>query len=133
MAKRGQLVIKALIILIVSAILIILYPSVGETFGKRDVYKKVVTAREIALIIDALYSYPYDVAVSYEKDLTGLIVEISGENIFVYDSRFSRNLDPTLAAYRFYPTGPNKIDAKLENAKNLKFEKIKNELIIKKE
>lgn len=134
MAKRGQIVVKFIIILMVSAAIILIYPYIGEKFGKGDAYKKTTIAREIALIIDALYSYPYDAVVYYDRDMTGLNLEITEGKAVIYDSIFlSKNLDPTHAEYRFFTTGNTNPNIKLENPKKLRIEKTKNNLVIRKE
>lgn len=134
MVKRGQLVVKALIVLVVSAVIILAFPYIGESYGSRNVYKKEIAAKEIALLIDTLYAYPYDIVVYYEKDLTGFIVEISENEVKVYDARFSNyDIDPTRKKYEFFPTGINEIKIKLENSKKIKFEKSQERLIIQKD
>ena len=131
MAKRGQLVVKLIIVLFFSLVVIIAYPYIGKQFGSGESYKKEIAAKEIALIIDTLYAYPYDAVIYYEKDLTGLAVQISDNDVIIYDSRFSNsNLDPTYRKYSFYPTGTNKIQMKFDNPKRIKFEKSKEKLII---
>ncbi len=131
MIKRGQLVLKALIVLVISAAIIILYPYIGAQFGSRDVYKREIAAREIALIIDTLYAYPYDVTISYEKDLTGLSLEISDNKIKIYGARFNNYLlDPSNRKYDFIPTGAIKTKLKLENPEKIKFEKLNGELSV---
>ena len=133
MAKRGQIVFKALIVLLISAIIIILYPIMGQTHANREISKNTIAAREIALIIDTLYSYPYDVVVYLDKDLSGLTVDFSDENIKIYDTKLGKKFDPALAEYRFFTTGFNVIETKLESPKRIKFEKTKNILIVKKD
>ncbi len=131
MTKRGQLVIKFIIILIISVVLVLFFPAIGEIYGKREIYKKTIAAREIALLIDTLYAYPFDATVYYEKDLTGLAVEFSEQNVMVYDARL-KNFDPAPAKYHFSVTGATTIKVKIENPKAIKFEKIKNNLIVSK-
>jgi len=134
MAKRGQIVVKFIIILMVSAAIIFIYPYIGEKFGKGDVYKKALIAKEIALTIDVLYSYPYDAVIYYDKDLTAFNLEIAEGKVIIYDRIFqSKNLDPTRAEYMFFATGTSNPNIKLESPKKLRIEKTKNILAIRKE
>ena len=133
MIKRGQIVLKFTIILIISAVVIISFVNIGQAYGKGTVYRKTIAAREIPLIIDALYSYPYDSIVYYNKDLSGLTVEIIDGKVKVYDSKSIVGKDMTSRQYGFFPTGQNKIEAKLEDPKNIRFEKKNNIIVIKKD
>lgn len=131
---KGSLIVRAIIFLVVSLVIMSSLIYIGRAFGSGEVYKKTIAAKEIALTIDTLYAYPYDMVVYYEKDLTGLIVEISDNKVAIYNAEFDRkNLDPTFKEYYFIPTNANKISAKLENPKRIKFEKSKDLLTIKKD
>lgn len=134
MPKRGQLVLKAVIDLIISAAIIFAFPYIGQSFGSGDVYKKEIVAKEIALIIDSLYAYPYDIVVYYEQDLTGFIIEISNDEVIVYSiTSNGYDSDLTYKKYKFFQTGDNVIKAKLESPKRIKFEKQTNQLTITKD
>lgn len=131
---KASLIVRAIIFLVVSLVIMSSLIYIGRAFGSGEVYKKAIAAKEIALTIDTLYIYPYDMAVYYEKDLTGLIVEISDNKVTVYNAGFnSKNFDPTFKEYYFVPATANKISAKLENLKRIKFEKSKDLLTIKKD
>lgn len=131
---KGSLVVRAIIFLVVSLVIMSSLIYIGKSYGSGEAYKKVIAAKEIALTIDTLYAYPYDMVVYYEKDLTGLIVEIFDNRVSVYNAEFNRkNFDPTFREYNFVPITANKISAKLENPKRIKFEKSKDLLIIKKD
>ncbi len=132
MSKSGQLVLKAIVSLLISALVIVLYPIVGQTYANRETFKNMIVARDIALTIDALYSRPYDATVYYEKDLAGSTVEFSGSYVKVYDRSLGEKFDPSLAEYKFFTTG-HEINAKFESPKKIKFEKKGNILTIKKD
>lgn len=133
MAKRGQFTILAIISFIVLIIVLLAFPYIGKEYGSRDVFKKEIAAREIALTINALYAYPHDINIYYEKDLSELIVEMSNDEIKVYNARFqSYNSDPTSKKYNFVPAGTYS-DARLEGPKKIKFEKIGEKITIKDE
>ena len=125
MSKRGQLVLRALGILLVSAILILMYPYIGEQLGKREFYKKVIAVREVALILDTIYAYSYDTTLYYEKDLSGLIIEASDKKIMVYNSKMGKK-DPTLSEYHLFPTGNNILEFKIESPKRIRIDKTGN-------
>ena len=134
MAKRGSIIVEAIIFLALSVMIIFAIPSIGQAYGKSDIYKKEIAAKEIALIIDTLYAYPYDTVINYDKDLTGFKVEISDSIVIIYSSSFgSFNLDPTYRKYEIISTGSNKIKAKLENPNKIKFEKSAENFVVKKD
>jgi len=134
MIKKGSIVIRAIIFVTISAVILGGLIYIGKSYGSGEVYRKLIIAKEIALILDAIYAYPYDSLVYYEKDLTGLIVEVSNNKVIVYNAQFNnRNLDPTSVDYSFIPTTINKINAKLENPKKIKFQKFNDIIILKNE
>ena len=131
--RKGQLIVKAIVVIVLAGIILFAFPYIGQEYGSGEVYKKEITAKEIALTLDTLYSSPYDIVVYYEKDLSGLIVEIIDNKVMIYNSIFrGKKFDPTSKEYDFAPTGINKINVKLESPKRIKFEKLKNSLIIEK-
>lgn len=131
---KGSLIVRAIIFIVMSLVILVSLIYIGKSYGSGDVYKKEIAAKEIALILDTLYAYPYDIVVNYNKDLTGLIVEISDNKVIVYSAEFSRrNLDLAFKEYEFVPTTMNKIQAKLESPKRIKFEKSKDSMIVTKD
>lgn len=132
MAKRGRLEYKALIILIISAVVFIFFLYIGQSYANSDVYKKGIASREIALIIDSMYAYPYDSTIYYERDLAGFTLEIADGKVIVYNKGFNKKNDPTLAEYAFFVTGVNNANIKLEDSKKIKIQKNMNNLIIEK-
>ena len=132
MAKRGNIAFKFLMILSISAAILVLYPKLAETYVKGEVTRKAVAAREIALIIDTIYAYPYDITIDYDIELSGFTLEISDQVVTAYDSRLGKILDPSLARYRFFTTDNNNLQFKLESPKKIRFEKIKNKVEVSK-
>lgn len=131
MQKRGQLVLKAIIVLLVAGILIVTFPKIGKSFGTFEAYKKAIASREIALILDTLYAYPYDSVIYYNEKLEGLTIEVSENKVKVFSSGYKA--DPTRAEYNYLPTGTKKINAVLENPKRIRFEKKGDTLTLTKE
>lgn len=100
MKKRGFLSIKALIIVIICAIIIIAFIQAGKSLGSRDNYYKEAAAKDIALIIDSLYATPGDATIRYEQDLSKHTVWVQDTTVIVYKTTFGRS-DITKGIYRF--------------------------------
>ena len=136
MQKRGQLVFIALITIIVAAIVAFSYPYIAKSLATGKTTLKVSAARDMALIIDTVYAYPYDVEIEYDFDLSKFIVEISENNVKIYDASLIElgeedeiiGRDLFFAQYSFSPVGeepnfifdrPKKLIFKKENGKLL--------------
>lgn len=132
MDKRGQIVLKGAIILGFAVFVVLSFSYLGNKIGSRDTLKREIASKEIALILDEMYAYPYDTVINYEKDLSGLTVEILNGEVIVYDSRFfGYNQDPLRKKYPFFQTGDAEIKARLENPKIITLQKTNNALTAK--
>ena len=106
MSKKGQQYITLAIIgFFVAAFLIIAYPKIAEAAASGKLAKKAAVARDIALILDTMYAYPYDMEVGYDVDLKDFGVRVEGSMVYVNLIEFS--LDPTSASYSFVPANDN--------------------------
>lgn len=132
MGKRGNLAFKFLMILTISAILLILYPKVAESFAKGELAKKTIAAREIALLLDTMYSYPYTMTIDYDINLMGFTLEISDQTVAVYDTKLGKTIDPSLANYRFFTTRGDNPKFTIENSKKIRFKKINDKIEVSK-
>jgi hypothetical protein len=122
--KRGSmLVIIAIITLVVALIVLIMYPMIANTYASGKVAYRTATARDIALILDAMYAYPYDIEIEYDFDFSEFLVEISEKKVKVRDKSFSGISDKAFSQYPFVPVnddpaitldGPTKIVFKKE-------------------
>jgi len=131
---KGSLVVRAIIFIVMSLVILASLIYIGKSYGSGEIYKKEIAAKEIALLINTLYAYPYDMVVNYDKDLTGFIIDISDNKVVVYNAEFNRkDLDSTFREYEFVPTTFNKIKVKLESPKRIKFEKSKDLLSVQKD
>ena len=135
MQKRGQLVFIALITIIMAAIVAFSYTCIAKSLATGKTALKVSAARDMALIIDTIYAYPYDVELEYDIDLSKFIVEISENNVKIYDASLVKleedkitGRDPFFAQYSFSPVSeepnfifdkPKKLVFKKENGKLL--------------
>ena len=130
MKKRGQLVIISLIDMVVAAIVFLSIIRISMDLSTGKTALKVAAAKDIALIIDTVYAYPYDVEFEYNVDLSKFIVEISENSVKVYDAsrvkigedKKINGKDMFLAEYSFAPVNekPNFI---FDNAKKIVFKK----------
>ena len=114
MKKRGQLVFIAIITLVVALLVGLLYPKIAKTLATGDMALKIAAARDIALIIDAIYAFPYDIEIEYYYDLSELIVDISQSSVKIYDASLVsvdngiiQGSDPNFAKYSFVPVDDN--------------------------
>ena len=104
MQKRGQLVNKALIVLIVSAIVIVAFISAGKSHGSQEAYYKLAVAKDISLAIDMISGMSGDVSFTYPNDVTGYDIGITKNTVTIYDTKYGR-LDPIKASYIFSTNG----------------------------
>src|SRR3990167_6644693 len=100
MKKIGFLSIKALIIIIICAIIILAFVEAGKSFGSRDIYFKDAVAKDLSLIIDSLYSTPGDVILRYGQDLSKHTILIKDNTITIYKTSLGV-ADITLGKYKF--------------------------------
>ena len=114
MKKRGQLVFITIIVLVVALLVGLLYPKIAKTLATGDMALKTAATRDMALIIDAIYSSPYDIEIDYDYDLSKLIVDISQSSVKIYDASLVsvdngiiQGSDPNFAKYSFVPVDDN--------------------------
>ena len=119
MTKRGSMLVFISIITLVIGIFVgVMYPQIAKTYSKLPL--KTAASRDIALILDTMYAYPYDIEIEYGYDLSDFIVLISEEKVKISEG----GTDPSPAEYPFVPIGnvevitltnPEKIIFKKEN------------------
>lgn len=104
MTKRGSMLVPISIIsLIIMGIVGFGLPKIAENAASGKVALKTAAARDIALILDTMYAYPYDVEMEYNFDLSDFTVEICGKKVKISEG----GLDPTAAQYPFVPVDDN--------------------------
>ena len=131
MKKRGQLIYKALIVVIIAAFIAFFFPYVGKVYGGGEAYSKLAVAKDLALLVNTLYAYLGDSYVVYSVDLDGYTIKISSDKIIVYDSEIGE-IDPTAGIYKFIKTDEKIIEAEIKDPKSLAFDKSNNEIKIEK-
>ncbi len=103
MTKKGSmLVFIAIIGIVVAAFVFLALPKIADEYASGKVALKTAAARDIALILDTIYSSSYDIELDYPVDLSGFTVEISDNTVKIYDTSLGE-LDPLLAQYSFVP------------------------------
>ncbi|HLC60956.1 MAG TPA: hypothetical protein VJJ52_06020 [Candidatus Nanoarchaeia archaeon] len=125
MKKRGQLVNKALIVLITSAVVIITFYSAGKTYGNKEAYYRLAVAKDIALTIDYLYSIPGDVEFIYPNEVSDYDIEITDNSVRVYQHG-SGKLDATAGIYGYAGTSYDKINTFVSGPKYIEIKKTGN-------
>lgn len=98
MKKKGQLVYKAIIVLIISAIIIISFLSAGKLYGSGEIYYRSAVAKDIALLINTLYALPGEASIMYPRDVSGYIITIDGTTVEVGSET---GLSVSIAKYKF--------------------------------
>lgn len=127
MNKRGQMVIIAIIIVVIAVFVGITYPKIAKSLGTGKVALKTAAARDIAFVIDSIYSYPYDVELEYDYDLSDFTVKISDNKVEIYEGTLEGDL--TSAAYSFVPVKDNP-EFTLDKPKKIVFKKTGDKLEI---
>ena len=87
-SKRGTLTLIAIGGIIVAAIVLLTFLKISELYATGRITAKVAATRDIALVIDAIYSYPYDTTLDYNYDLSDFIVEITQNDVRIYSTLF---------------------------------------------
>lgn len=126
--KRGleasTLTILAIGGIVIAAFVFIVMPMVTKAFASGKISLKVAAARDIALILDTMYAYPYDMELEYDFDLRDLTIKIIENQVEV--DLVTLTVDPTTSKYSFVPIndkpnyileGPEKIFFKKEDGK----------------
>ena len=129
MKKRGQLVYKALIVIIASAIVIFAFVKAGTSYGNQEAFYKLAVAKDIALTIDLMYALPGDIEYVYPNDISAYGIEVKDNNVRVYNFKLGKN-DPTAAAYTYAGMSDDAIRADINGQKFAKLSKTSNQIKI---
>ncbi|OGX06822.1 MAG: hypothetical protein A2Z88_11685 [Omnitrophica WOR_2 bacterium GWA2_47_8] len=129
MQKRGQLVVKGLVIAILSLFLLIAFVRVGNQYGTGEASHKQAIANDLGLLLTQLNSVPGDVTLFYPEDTKRYTIRISRNTIFVYASVAGAQ-DFTQGKSSFL--GPS-FEAVVANPTNLLIVKTGNSITIKNE
>lgn len=129
MKKRGQLVYKALISVIVSAIVVAAFVIAGKTYGNQEAYYKLAVAKDLALAIDLMYSLPGNIEYVYANDVFAYGIEIKNYNVKVYDYKLGKS-DPTAGSYNYAGVGSDSINANINGLKFVKLSKLNSQIIV---
>jgi competence protein ComGC len=126
--KRGGFTLSALglVAIVMSAFLIIVIPLVAKEAASGKLAKKTVVARDLALLLDSIYAYPFDTEVTYDVNLDGLTVLIENGMVQVSVDKniFGYLQDPSARKYYFAPVNDNPVYPPMTNPKKLIFKKI---------
>lgn len=97
MKKRGQLILKPTVELVVSIVVFLLFIYVGKTWGNAEVFQKARVAKEISLIIDAMHTTEGNVYINYPANVSKFNIKFFDDKVKVY----SMVDDPTAYTYSF--------------------------------
>ncbi len=125
MKKRGQLVFKALIVIIASAIVIVAFLQAGKSYGSQEAFYKLAVAKDLALTIDVMYSLTGDVEYVYPNDVSDYNIKIENNIVVVSESKSS---DVTSASYGFVGVSSDELKSSVEGKKYVKLVKAGNKI-----
>ena len=126
MKKRGQLVYKALVVIIGGALIILGFLQAGKEYGSQEAFYKLAVAKDLALAIDLMYALPGNIEFTYPNDISGYDVEIKENTVRVYNGEG----DKVKGIYTYAGTDMDLINVHIENSKFIKLQKINNNIII---
>ena len=123
MKKRGQLVYKAVIVIIASAMVILAFIKAGTSYGNQKAFYKLAIAKDLALTIDTITEIPGDIELTYPNDVSGYDIEFKTNTVSVYEHS-SGKLDPLIASYNYALPKKYSLNVVVQNADLVKFSKI---------
>lgn len=123
MKKKGQLVYKALLVMIASGMVIAAFVAAGKSYGTQEAYYRLAVARDLALTIDLVYALPGDLQFTYTNDVSDYDIMIKWDRVTVHNYK-AGTLDPIAPWYNFVGIDKDTIDAEVIGHKFVKIEKI---------
>ena len=119
--KKSQIVLKYIFVVIL--IILILYSFIegGKSRGKKIDQFKLLAAKDIALLINTLYSTNGDVRYVYQNNVKGYGVQVSDGTAAVFKGDTS---DQTIGRYKFVEMEGSSINVQVNNIEHLQIEKI---------
>ena len=113
----------AIVTLLIALFVLVVYPMIAKAYASGKMALKVSAARDIALILDTMYAYPYDMEIEYNFDLSDFTIKITGTKVEIRDASFGFiGNDPTTAVYSFSPINDN-VDIELTRPQKIVFKK----------
>lgn|SRR3989338_3010541 len=111
MQKRGSLVYKALITLILSAIIVTSFVTIGNQYGSEEAAHKQAIANDLALIFTEMQAMPGDLTLAYGQDTARYGIRVSGTSILVYSADLGpSDLTAGRAGFSGKPLPPTSIE-----------------------
>ena len=129
MEKGGQLVYKALIVIIASGIIVSAFVSAGKSFGTQEAFYKLALAKDLALTIDLMYALPGDIGYIYPNDISAYGIEVKDNNVKIYNYKLGKS-DPTTAAYSYAGISVDAINTNINGQKFVKLSKTNSQIQI---
>lgn len=126
LGKRG-VTLRAIITLVIIALLLFLFPLVGKTFGKQLIFNKVYTTKDLALLVNAIYLVPGNVIVAYNSSTSDFDFSFRENKVSAYTGSV---IDPTKASHWYVDVIDNPLDITLEQPEMIFLKKINKKLEI---
>jgi hypothetical protein len=135
MQEDTTLPVSALLSFILAVFVLFMIPKAYMAYGSGEVTFKVAVARDIALALNVMCSYPSDFETTYNLNLENYIVEIADKTVKISSkssAHISNNVvigsDLTAASYPFFCD--KAITARLDGPKKVTFIQKNTELTI---
>lgn len=128
MEKKGNLLTIGLIMAVVGILVALMLPKAVQDSATGKIQLKAAYARDLALTLNVICSYSYDIDVEYGINLENFILSVSDRKVAIYD-KYYVNLqsnkvmgkDPTVASYPF--SCKNTPDTVIDSPKKIKIAK----------
>lgn len=123
MEKRGQLVYKALLVIIASGIVVAAFLAAGKSYGTQEAFYKLAIAKDLALTIDLMYGLPGNIVYTYPNDISDYDIEVKDNLVKIYNHNLGKT-DPAFASYHFAGISKDTINAEVKGKKSILLGKI---------
>src|SRR3989338_1886440 len=119
--KKSQIVLKYIFVAILMVLIFYSFAEGGKSRGEKIDQFKLGIAKDIALLVNTLYSTNGDVKYIYQNNIKGYGVQISDGTVAVFKGDIR---DPTIAKYKFVEMEGSSINVQVNNIDYLQIEKI---------
>ena len=126
MKKRAQLVYKALVVIIASALVFLSFLQAAKEYGNQEAYYKLAVAKDLALTINLMYALPGNIEFTYPNDVSGYDIKIKENTIRIYYGEG----DKVVGIYTYAGTDKDSINVHIKNSDLIKLKKINDNIII---
>lgn len=125
--KKSQIVLKYIFVAILMILIFYSFVEGGKSRGKKIDQFKLGVAKDIALLVNTLYSTDGDVKYIYQNNIKGYGVKISDGVVSVFKGDTS---DGTIGRYKYVEMEGISANSQVSNIEYLQIEKAGNRIIL---